>query len=207
MERSTCWSLTINNPLDGDYNLELPAKWGLTGQIEEGIEGTTHYQGMLTTPQVRFSAVKKLFPRAHIEMARNKSALEKYVHKEDTRLKKIDDCVSKIPTLFDYQHTIAGKWNESDFSKLCNQWSDDPKKTLGDVALDYVDSLVAVDIESGMIGIEYIAINPMWRSAWKKFFKAMVTREIKSNNSLYNGPSDTCWNEIEESESEATSQI
>lgn len=205
MERATCWSITINNPVSTDYTLELPAKWILTGQIEQGKEGTTHYQGMLTTPQTRFSSVKKLFPRAHIEVARNKSALQKYVHKEETRLQKLDDNVSQIPTLFDYQHTIASRWDDSQFDELRSKWKDDPKKTIGDIALDYVDSLVAIDIEEGVIGVEYIAINPMWRSAWKKFFKSMVVRErvkLKSNDIIYDGAqtSENQWNEFSQGE-------
>jgi len=180
-ERASCWSITINNPKASEYSCELPAKWMLQGQLEEGAEGTLHYQGMLTTPQVRFSAVKKIFPRAHIEVARNKSALQKYVSKEETRIATVDTNVSTIPTLFDYQHKIASRWNDDEFDELLEKWKklDDAKKTIGDIALDYIDSLVAEDIEAGLNGVEYIAINPMWRSAWKRFWKAMVYRERK----------------------------
>lgn len=179
MERATCWSITINNPSESEYTQQLPAKWTLKGQLEKGEEGTVHYQGMLTTPQVRFSAVKKVFNRAHIEVARNRSALSSYVNKEETRLQKVDDNVSNIPTLFDYQHIIAQRWDDNYFDELCQKWKrqDDTKKTVGDIALDYVDTLVAEDIEAGVCGVEYIAINPMWRSAWKKFYKSMVARE------------------------------
>lgn len=179
MERATCWSITINNPSESEYTQQLPAKWALKGQIEKGTEGTVHYQGMLITPQVRFSAVKKVFPRAHVEVARNRSALTSYVNKEETRLQKVDDNVSNIPTLFDYQHIIARRWDDDYFDELCEKWKreDDTKKTLGDIALDYTDTLVAEDIEAGVCGVEYIAINPMWRSAWKKFYKSMVIRE------------------------------
>lgn len=190
MERATCWSITINNPEPKEYKCQLPANWALTGQEEIGEEGTVHYQGCLTTPQVRFSAVKKIFPRAHIEVARNKKALQKYVHKTDTRIQEVPDNVSNIPTLFDYQHTIAKRWDDDEFNKLDKKWRlEDPKKCSGDIALDYVDTLVAQDIESGHIGVEYIAINPMWRSAWKKFWKSMVARERKiiSTEEVYNG--------------------
>lgn len=179
MERATCWSITINNPTESEYTQQLPAKWTLKGQIEQGKEGTVHYQGMLTTPQVRFSAVKKVFNRAHIEVARNRSALASYVNKEETRLQAVPDNVSTIPTLFDYQHIIARRWNDDEFDELLQKWKrlDDAKKCIGDIALDYVDTLVAEDIEAGLCGVEYIAINPMWRSAWKKFYKSMVARE------------------------------
>lgn len=181
MERATCWSITINNPKEDEYNCSLPAKWMLSGQLEKGEEeGTVHYQGMLTTPQVRFSAVKKQFPRAHIEVAKNRSALSKYVHKDDTRLQVVQDNVSNIPTLFDYQHTVASKWNEEDFVKMRNGIiSQEPNKCEGDIALLYIDSIVEQDIIDGVLGIEYIAINPMWRSSWKKFYRGIILREKK----------------------------
>lgn len=178
-KRATCWSITINNPTDADLHPTFPAKWTMTGQIEQGKEGTVHYQGMLITPQVWLTAVKKILPRAHIEAAKNKVALQKYVSKEDTRLSKVDDIVSNIPTLFDYQHTIAQQWDDDEFKEFQSNFPDDQlaKLGMGEIALQYVDKLVGLDIEEGIIGIEYIAINPMWRSAWKKFWKSMITRE------------------------------
>lgn len=148
----------------------------MSGQMEKGEEeGTEHYQGILKTPQVRFSAVKQIFQRAHIEVAKNKKALEKYVHKEETRIATVADHSSNIPTLFDYQHTIARKWSSTTFATYIERY--DGKLNDDDIALNYVDDLVAEDIRSGVCGVEYIAINPMWRSAWKKFWRAMVHRE------------------------------
>lgn len=86
--RATCWSLTINNPTKSDEEWIQQARqkgWQVEGQLEKGKEGTEHYQLMVKTPQVRFSAVKKQFPRAHIEIARNPAALAQYVAKEETR--------------------------------------------------------------------------------------------------------------------------
>lgn len=174
-QRATCWSITINNPVPTDIPVSdaLPAKWVLQGQLEEGKEGTTHYQGMLTTPQTRFSQVKKIFPRAHIEIAKNRTALEKYVHKSDTRIMEIPTVSSSVPTLFDYQSTIAGRWVSTEFDKYIDNFKD---KEIGEVALLYVDSLVEKDIINGMRGIEFIAINPMWRSSWKKFWRGIILR-------------------------------
>jgi len=193
-ERGTCWSITINNPKDEDIKVELPAQWKLQGQMEKGAEGTEHYQGMLTTPQVRFSQVKKTFPRAHIELAKNRKALEKYVHKSETRVAEVADVVSNIPTLFEYQHKIASRWDDDEWNLFLNQKRDAMgdlefgKTTTGEIALEYVDMLVGHDIEDGVCGIEYIAINPMWRSAWKKFYRQLVSRErkIKSDQEIYN---------------------
>jgi len=174
-DRGTCWSITINNPTPADLNIVFPNnKWVMTGQMEKGEEGTEHYQGMLVTPQVRFSAVKKLLPRAHIELAKNRKALEKYVTKTETRVAEVAAITSNIPTLFDYQHTIAERWDDIAFAQLTEEHN---KQHIDDVALIYVDNLVSEDIKKGVCGVEYIAINPMWRSAWKKFYQAMVYRE------------------------------
>lgn len=179
--RSTCWSITINNPTETDLNPTLMGGWKLTGQIEEGEEGTRHYQGMLTTPQVRFSAVKKVFPRAHIEVAKNRRALEKYVHKTDTRVEVLPDRVSDIPTLFDYQQKVALRWDMIEFAQFCDKYTDEQFTKLGGrdgLAMEYLDTLVEEDIRKGVKGVEFIAINPMWRSSWKRFWEAIIFRAL-----------------------------
>lgn len=173
-ERSGCWSITINNPKEGEIEtIELPAGWKLQGQMEVGKEGTPHYQGMLTTPQVRFSAVKKVLVRAHIEPARNRSALQKYVHKADTRSAEVDIVESRIPTLFDYQKVVADEWDEEEWHRFSK---DVVPEKIDDIAMLYLDRIVAAHIEQGVKGIEFIAINPMWRSSWKKFWRSIIKR-------------------------------
>lgn len=173
-DRATCWSITINNPKKEEYEIVLPVGWKLEGQLEKGEEeGTLHYQGMLKTGQVRFSAVKKVFPRAHIEVARNVAALKKYVNKEETRVQS----VQSIPTLFEYQTIIAEKWIEDEFKARIQRVIEANQIPDFDViALRYIDSLVAADIESGRRGAEFIAINPMWRSSWKIFWRSIINR-------------------------------
>lgn len=174
-DRATCWSITINNPTDEDMKVvrNPPAPgWKMVGQMEQGTEGTMHYQGMLSTPQVRFSAVKKIYPRAHIEIAKNKRALEAYVQKEDTRVEGVKS--DSIPSIFEYQVIIAKRWKEDGFQEYVKQF---PRKDYDDVAMLYLDSLVTQDIANGQRGAEWIATNPMWRNAWKKFWRAIITRE------------------------------
>lgn len=90
-ERGRAWSITLNNPTPFEISLWNDicshATWvkEAKGQLEKGAEGTPHIQGFLRTDPVRFSQVKKLLPRAHIELARNAFALERYVSKEETR--------------------------------------------------------------------------------------------------------------------------
>lgn len=200
--RGTCWSITINNPTDEDLKPSFPNnKWVMNGQLEKGEGGTLHYQGMLTTPQVRFSAVKKCLPRAHIELAKNKTALQKYVTKEETRVATVDTVSNNIPTLFDYQHTIASKWDDIEFAQYVEEFDDADivRLGMGEIALRYVDKLVERDIMDGVCGIEYIAINPMWRSAWKRFYKSMVHRERMAKIN-----STEEYNESEDSEVQQT---
>lgn len=189
-QRATCWSLTINNPTDIDLKPTLPSGWHLTGQIEQGAQGTQHYQGMLSTPQVRFSAVKKVFPRAHIEPARNKQALEQYVHKSESRVSEVPDMKSPIPSLFDYQNTIASKWNDQEWSEMIEANKDMYDTKHGELILKYVDCLVARDIRNGQRGVEYIGINPMWRQSWKTFGLAIISRQKKFEEDSINGEVD-----------------
>lgn len=80
-DRSRYWSLTINNPTQEDEEAIALARqrgWKVEGQKEVGKEGTPHYQLCLDcSQQQRFSAVKKAFPRAHIEAAKSVVALKK----------------------------------------------------------------------------------------------------------------------------------
>lgn len=87
--RASWWSITINNPTAEDREALKAENWPswvkrYDGQEEVGKDGTLHIQGALNTAQVRFGAVKGWLVRAHIEAARDKSALLKYVQKSET---------------------------------------------------------------------------------------------------------------------------
>lgn len=174
-DRASCWSITINNPREDEIKCHNPG-WKLEGQFEEGAEGTRHFQGMLKTPQVRFAAVKRVFPRAHIEIAKNPKALEAYVHKSETRIAEYAG--SSVPNMFQFQDTIAGDWDPEEFSRrlLNEEYTRIYKHDINEMALVYVDELVASRIEQGGRGLEFIAINPMWRSSWKKFWRNIIKR-------------------------------
>ena len=91
----------MNNPTSADRTPTLPPGWTLSGQEEVGKEGTPHLQLMLKCSRTeRFSAVKKVFPRAHIEAARQPAALAAYVQKEDTRVDEFK--TTGIPSIFEY---------------------------------------------------------------------------------------------------------
>lgn len=184
--RACNWSITINNPtaddLTHDWVMEHPG-WSLQGQLEVGANGTEHFQGLLKTPnKPSFSSIKKLLPRAHIEPARDKSGkhLEAYVHKEDTRIGLVPTATSAIPTLFAYQKLVAARLSvftiDDDFAQQTmyqrtahgNEWRTVSK---------YIDAIINDDIRKGIRGIEFIAINPMWLSSWKKYWRSIIIRE------------------------------
>lgn len=167
-ERATCWSVTINNPKKADdENIELARQksgWTVYGQKEVGENGTEHYQLMITTPQVRFSAVKKAFPRAHIEVARDRKALTKYVNKEETRIAGLptDNKYPSIQTLWD----MFAKWLDDKGS----WWNWDSEK-----ALSQFDTFICNKIEEGFI-VETMAVNPQIRSCVKNYFVSIISR-------------------------------
>lgn len=168
-------------------NKDLPSGWALDGQMEKGEEGTPHFQGMLRTPKVAFSTVKRYFPRAHIEKARAPQALAKYVHKQETRLAEFTQ-KNRIPTIFEFQKEIIQLLPTVD--EVNAQWKarvlaaeEHPterrkieKLTIDDHFMEVLDKQTNVMIEDGIKGIEFIAINPMWRSSWKRFWKPILNR-------------------------------
>jgi len=176
VDRASCWSITINNPTEQEVVCNIPG-WSLSGQYEQGEEGTRHFQGMLKTPQVRFAKVKKAFPRAHIEKARNSAALALYVNKKDTRIATYE--ATGVPSMFEYQAIIAERWEPEEFSfrrQEQAQYAPRKWKDTDDLALEYVDDIVGELIQEGSKGIEFIAINPMWRCSWKKFWAQIIAR-------------------------------
>lgn len=170
-DRGTCWSITINNPIPADDDNIALAKqrgWKVEGQLEQGEQGTPHYQLCVKTPQVRFSAVKKAFPRSHIELARNTKALEAYVSKEDTR-------VAALPTNDRYP-SMAKLWSmfytwfyEHNYIKQHDSW--DPEKWL-----TIFDSFIEDKMYEGYV-VETMAVNPQVRSIIKKFGRCIIIRE------------------------------
>jgi Putative viral replication protein. len=174
-ERATCWSVTINNPTKSDdQNLgEVKSKsgWAVYGQKEVGENGTEHYQLMVTTPQVRFSAVKKAFPRAHIEIARDRKALTKYVNKEETRTGSLpkDDNYPSMTRLWD----LFEEYYEENFKNHgCHYEFTQDKR------LQVFDDFIRYEIQNGKF-VETMAVNPQIRSIAKNFLSEIIVRSCR----------------------------
>lgn len=178
-QRANCWSVTINNPIKADEeNIQLARQkgWKVEGQLEKGEQGTPHYQLMVKTPQVRFSAVKKQFPRAHIEVARNVSALSQYVTKEDTRTGSLPETSEKYPSL-------AKLWD------LFQEWHDKRPNTEvdedllidvkqianSDQRLEHFDQFIADAIVRGY-HVETMGVNPQIRACVKNYMYQLLKR-------------------------------
>lgn len=169
--RGTCWAITINNPISADEeNISLARQkgWKVDGQLEKGANGTPHYQLMVLTGQVRFSAVKKAFPRAHIELARNPEALAQYVHKEDTREGSLSTESEYYPS-----YTKVSQF----FAEACDKYIGQHACLPTEKLLDIFDQMVDQKIREGYY-LENIAVNPQIRSAIKKFGKAIYRRHV-----------------------------
>lgn len=89
------WIVVINNPIEMDYAawsaLTEPAVRFARVQTERGESGTLHLQGMVCFRlQKTFTAVKRQFPRAHLEPCFKLEASAKYCAKEERNLQNGD---------------------------------------------------------------------------------------------------------------------
>lgn len=202
--RATTWSLTINNPTvqeEEQIALARQRGWRVDGQKEVGENGTPHYQLLVRTPQVRFSAVKKQFPRAHIEVARNVEALENYVHKEETRVGGLPTNQDKYPSLSKYWDLVFDYFAELgkegfDYVAMSDGrvrfYHENRRIMSHDSPLVLLDEATRHLIENGY-HVEGIACNPSTRSAWKICWNAIMVRcyNEKKNRELKTQQNET----------------
>jgi len=182
-ERSTFWSVTINNPTPDDEECISVARskgWTVTGQKEAGSEGTPHYQLAVKTPQVRFTAVKKVFPRGHIEIARNVAALQTYVHKEETRVGELPTTSTQYPTVSRmWEIMFDVTWKESWYGlDSIDEYLEEYLKMSDKARLVWLDEKAADLIKRGYF-IEHHVVNPQVRSSFAKFMPQLFERTIR----------------------------
>lgn len=181
--RATCWSVTINNPTEED-ELEIQRcramrGWSCEGQKEVGENGTPHYQLMVKSPQVRFAAVKKMFGRAHIEVARAPKKLEAYVHKEDTRVAELPGQSQLYPsqsTFWELLYEQCVGLNVVNITSLSRvEWWEKEFDRFGKDPMKVFDQCVFSLISKGYF-VEHHAMNPQVRGAWKAYALAVLHR-------------------------------
>lgn len=176
--KATCWSITINNPTEDDENQIQEARlkgWKVEGQLEKGENGTPHYQLMVKTPQVRGSAIKKAFTRAHIEITRNAKALEQYVHKEDTRVEELKDN-DKYPSPTKLMALFAEYCN-TEYKSICRRYKQPYNEMDGDQLLEVFDDCINKLIIDGY-HVEAHGVNPQVRGSIKRYGQSIIFREM-----------------------------
>lgn len=141
--------------------------WGVEGQLEKGEEGTEHYQLMVKTPQERFAALKKVFPTAHIEVARSRKALEQYVHKEDTRVEPLRN----IEVTFLTYPQVKAQFFKWLVDNGRDNYLQDP-----DDRLRVWDEFIGLSIEEGM-HVDLIGMNPQHRGCISKYWWHYIAYE------------------------------
>ena len=194
-DRATCWSITINNPIGVDEeNMALARQkgWKVDGQLEVGKDGTPHYQLIVRTPQTRFAAVKKAFPRAHIEVARNPAALETYVHKVETKVGELSKQSDMYPSLSKFWDLFY-QW----FHETAAESERDQRLVVDNIVPKLLErnfeAFVAEYIQRGY-HIEGIACNPATISCIRKYGISILKR------------SETAFYKKEDMETDADSQ-
>lgn len=196
-DRYNTWSLTINNPTEGDEeNIKraMQRGWKVEGQKEKGENGTIHYQLMVRSGQQRFSAIKRQFPRAHIEPARNVTALKQYVQKEDTRVGQLVTNHDNYPSLNKFYELIFRThlhgdilctheekqcWNECELPWTIIYDGDIDERISRD-PLQFLDQVTAYLINKGY-HVEQHTGNPLIRSTWRKFWRNILSRTAEES--------------------------
>lgn len=188
--RASYWSITINNPTDDDkaqWSALGQQPWVKTveGQLERGTEqGTLHIQGYVKTQHGRFlQKLRAALPRAHVEIAKNPTALVKYCKKEETRVGKIESVRTAGPG--DVQNAVYqdllyngrnyyNNWNldQDAFQENIQRYSYDIRQNWE----SHLDDAVKYLIKAGFYGVEFAAANQQIRFAFKKYLPEILYR-------------------------------
>lgn len=171
--RASKWSVTINlKSVSRETAEECIARarqrdWRVVGQLEQGESGTEHYQLAVATPQIRFTAVKKVFPTAHIEVAKDWNALLAYCQKEDTRKEVLKNVKSNYISwsqlrdlFFNWLLTQTDHEFEQDHERRLRLWD------------EFIGEAITRNYEVDVMGV-----NPQYRSCIQKYWTSYVEVE------------------------------
>lgn len=171
----TYW-LTEGRTLDTFNELvkNMPEDWHLEGQIEQGTDSQQklHAQIFLKTPKTRGTKIVKYFPHCYIAEARNPFALQKYVHKEETRVAEIMTVENRSPQ-WQVVRDKFFEWvvnNEPFYAHI----KDDMDERISP-RLDLWDRFITLSIAEGM-NVELVGVNPQYRSAVRRYWSGFVSR-------------------------------
>lgn len=140
--------------------------WIVDGQIEKcPTTGALHYQLSVKTLQVRAGAVMDVFPKAHIEIARNGSALQNYVHKEKTSVEQLKSVSLAIiwPVVRDkfFEWVVEMGYQSIEYhERRMEVWD------------EFINDSVAQGVQCELIGV-----NPQYRSCIMKYWTGHLRRQ------------------------------
>jgi len=170
----TCYSVVINNPTDTDkaqIDAAQQAGWRVVGQLEQGDNGTPHYQLCVTAP-VEWKTMKSHFTRANIQEAEDPEALEKYCQKKKTRVVNLTAPLTTHPKKQD-------TYNSSDFYNAVFKEAYAQNGEDTDDLINKDNNLLTYDAAVNQMILEngyHIAVRatrPDVRSAYRKYRYAM----------------------------------
>lgn len=179
--KATAWSLTHwltdGRTREGFDALvqQMPSDWAIEGQIEQGVDSDqrVHCQMLLKTPQTRGTRIAKFFPHTHIEDARNRHALQNYVHKDETRVAEFKTVENRSPQWHVVRDKFYEWYVEVHADKLAFKVDDEEK-------LKYWDIFIGLSLEDGM-NVDVIGVNPQYRSCIMKYWYNMIRRVLSKN--------------------------
>lgn len=88
--KSRNWQFTLNNYTEEEIKTIQVCGHEYIFQEETGLQGTKHLQGGLFCKNaISFYSIKKIIPRGHIEVCKNKFATINYCQKGETRTGKV----------------------------------------------------------------------------------------------------------------------
>lgn len=186
--RATTWSLTLWHAPKGNVTkerwdeyiaraIQSNIGWRIEGQQEKGDQSEgVHYQLLLKTPQTRWSAIVKWFPTGHVEPAKNKFALQNYVHKDETRDGEFKTVENKFLSWKDVRDKFF-EWWVSNHEEM-------PDKVVSEFdKMEAWDKFIGLSIQEGM-EVDVIGVNPQYRSCIQRYWRSYVLREIDKRQTM-----------------------
>jgi len=125
-QRSKGWCFTINNPTGWDdadiEGLKQATVYGVVGK-ETGEEGTPHLQGFCRfASATRFDRIKRLLPRAHLEVQRGATCQAAEYCKKDGDFQEWGDCPGERRNAKDRWRFIIDKAEIGDFNAIKDEY-------------------------------------------------------------------------------------
>lgn len=171
----TYW-LTDGRTIDALNELvkNMPENWSLEGQIEQGLDSQQklHAQLFLKTERTRGTKIIKYFPNCYIDEAKNPFALQKYVHKEDTRVAEFKTIENRSPSWPLVRDKFFDWLIETE--PFYSHIKDDMDERVSP-RLEYWDKFITLSVAEGM-NVELVGVNPQYRSAIRRYWSGFITR-------------------------------